>query len=137
MPTADHLSPGAVRLLKERQLAHFATLMADGAPQVTPVWIDVEEDGGHVLVNTAVGRVKDLNAGRDPRVAVSVTDASDFYRCVMVRGRIVERRTEGAEEHYAVLGERYLSGIRKPNRQPFEQRVILRIKPDSVTERGV
>lgn len=137
MPKADRLSPGAVRLLKERHLAHFATLMPDGAPQVTPVWIDVEDDGQHVLVNTALGRVKDLNAARDTRVALSVNDAADFYRCVVVRGHIVERRTDGAEEHYAELGERYLGGIRTPRRQPGEQRVILRIKPDSVTEHGV
>ncbi len=37
MPKNDRLSPGAVRLLQEPQLAHFTTLMPDGSPQTTPV----------------------------------------------------------------------------------------------------
>lgn len=137
MAAADRLSPGAVGLLKERQLAHLATSMRDGSPQVTPVWIDVEPDGRHVLVNTADGRLKAENVARDPRVAISINDAADFYRYVVIRGRIVERRHEGAEEHYLALADRYLRGIRPLNRWPGERRVILRIKPEFVVERGV
>ena len=69
MPKTDRLSPGAVALLKEKQIANFVTLMPSGAPQITPVWVDVEDDGSHVLINTADGRVKTNNIARDPRVA--------------------------------------------------------------------
>ena len=51
-------------------LAHLATVMKDGSPQVTPVWIGLEN--GNLTFNTAVGRVKERNIRRDPRVAISV-----------------------------------------------------------------
>jgi len=138
MPKADRLSPGAVKLLQEKQIAHIATTMPSGAPQITPVWVDVEEDGSHVLINTSDGRVKTTNIERDSRVAVSVTDAENPYRAVSIQGRVVERRKEGAINHINQLAWKY----RNTNytfRQPgdAEARVILRIKPYSVIERNV
>jgi hypothetical protein len=29
----------------------------DGLPQVTPVWVDIDNDNKHLIVNTAEGRV--------------------------------------------------------------------------------
>jgi PPOX class probable F420-dependent enzyme len=136
MPKADKLSPGAVRLLQEPQLAQFATVMADGSPQVTPVWVDVEPDGGHILINTADGRVKTNNVERDPRVAVSVVDAQNPWRYAITRGTIVERRHEGAAEHIDKLAKKYMGKDKYPFHRPDEQRVILRIKPHHVLELG-
>ena len=137
MPKASTLSPQAVKLLQEPQLAHFITLMPDGTPQPTPVWIDVEEDGGHILINTADTRVKTQNIDRDPRVAVSVADKANDFRYVLVRGTVVERRFEGADAHIDKLAKKYLGADRYPNHTDQERRVILRIKPDHVIERGV
>jgi PPOX class probable F420-dependent enzyme len=137
MPKADKLSPGAVKLLQEKQIAQLATTMKDGSPQVTPVWVDVEADGGHILVNTAEGRVKSRNTERDPRVAVSVVDAQNPYRLAVVRGRIVERRHEGADQHIDQMAQKYLGQEKYPWRNPQEQRVVLRIKPEHVIEQGV
>ena len=137
MPKADKLSPGAVKLLQEKQLAQLATTMKDGSPQVTPVWVDVEPDGGHVLINTAEGRVKTRNVERDPRVAISVVDAQNPYRLAVVRGRIVERRHEGANQHIDKMAQKYLDQETYPWRKPEEQRVILRVKPEHVIEQGV
>ena len=53
-------------LFQKKTFASLGTLMPDGQPQVTPVWIDF--DGKHVVVNSAKGRVKDRNMRRDPRV---------------------------------------------------------------------
>ena len=67
----------------QKTFAHLATLMKDGSPQVTPVW--VEYDGTHILVNSARDRQKDLNMRRDKRVAPSIIDPDDPYltcRCV-------------------------------------------------------
>src|SRR5438105_11681010 len=69
MPRADRLSPGGVKLLEEAQIAIISTIMPDGSPQSTPVWIDVEPDGSHLLVNTVKGHLKLDNIQRDPRVA--------------------------------------------------------------------
>jgi PPOX class probable F420-dependent enzyme len=137
MPKADKLSPGAVKLLQEKQLAQLATVMKDGSPQVTPVWVDVEPDGSHILVNTAEGRVKSRNTERNPRVAVSVVDAQNPYRLAVVRGSIIERRHEGADQHIDRLAQKYLGQEKYPWRNPAEQRVILRIKPEHVIEQGV
>lgn len=137
MPKATKLSPGAVKLLQEPQIAQLVTLMPDGAPQTTPVWVDVEPDGSHVLINTAEGRIKAKNAEHDPRVAVAVVDAKNSYRTVTLRGRIVERRHEGADAHIDALAKKYLGQDRYPFRQAGEQRVTLRIQPDHVLESGV
>lgn len=53
------LSTEQIELLRRPVFAHVATVMADGAPQSTPVWIDT--DGEAVLFNTAKGRTKTRN----------------------------------------------------------------------------
>ena len=55
-------------LFSKRAFANLGTLMPDGRPQVTPVWVDV--DGDQVIFNSAKGRQKDRNVRRDPRVAI-------------------------------------------------------------------
>ena len=137
MPKKEALSPGAVKLLQEKQIAQLATTMKDGSPQVTPVWVDVEPDGSHVLINTAEGRVKSRNTERDPRVALSVVDAQNPWRYALVRGTIVERRHEGAADHIDKLAKKYMGKDRYPFHREGEQRVILRIKPHHVIELGV
>ena len=132
MPRADHLPPGAVKLLKEPQLGHVVTLMPDGSPQITVVWIDAEDDGGHVLVNTGTRRQKLRNVGRDRRVAVSVVDKDDPWRWVVVRGEVVEVTNEGAEEHIDTLAQKYMGRL-YPNHNPDDPRVLWKIKPTSVT----
>lgn len=139
MPRADRLSRAAIQLLEDKNIAHIATVMRDGSPQVTPVWVDVEPDGSHVLINTAEGRVKARNVGRDPRVALSVVDSHDPYRAVVVRGTIVEQRAEeeGAGEHINKLAKKYRGNDTYRRRDASERRVLLRIKPEFVAERGL
>ena len=98
--------PQAVReLLGKPVLAHLATIMKDGSPQVTPLWVDT--DGEYVYVNTAESRVKARNMKRDTRVAVSVVDSQNAYRAVQIRGRVVEITHEGADEHINKLSKKY------------------------------
>ena len=73
-------------LFTKPAFAHLATLMPDGTPQVTPVWCDLQD--GLVLVNTARGRQKDRNLRRDPRVALAISDPSNPYRYLQIRGKI-------------------------------------------------
>lgn len=121
------LSPQELELLSEPQIATVATVMADGSPQLTPVWIDT--DGEAVLFNTAKGRVKHRNLLRNPKVAVTVVDKNDFYRLVSVRGtaEIVE---QGADDHIDKLAKKYLGADSYPWRKEGEQRVIVRVIPD-------
>jgi PPOX class probable F420-dependent enzyme len=69
------ISPGFKKLMREPAYCQLATLMPDGAPQNTQVW--VETDGEHILVNTAEGRQKVNNVRRDPRVALNVVDPTN------------------------------------------------------------
>lgn len=120
-------------LFRKKSFGHLATLMPDGQPQSTPVWVDF--DGKCILVNTARGRQKLENIQEEPRVAISITDPDDPYRYLEVRGRAVEIGTEGAEEHIDRLARRYLGEDRYPWRQPGEERIVLRIEPQHVTSR--
>ncbi len=117
-----------VELLTSKALAHFVTLMPDGSPHVSPVWIDSQD--GMVLVNTAEGRVKYRNVRRDPRVAVSVVSPDDPYDTVAIRGRVVEITREGAEAHIDSLSERYTG--RTPYGRYVPKRVLLKIRPERI-----
>ncbi|MFL5804103.1 MAG: PPOX class F420-dependent oxidoreductase [Roseiflexaceae bacterium] len=135
MPKADHLSADAVKLLQEPQLAQIATVLPDGSPQITPVWVDVEPDGSQIIINTVAGNLKLKNIGANPQVAVSVVDKNNPWRFAVVRGTVVEQTTEGADEHIDKLAQKYLGQEKYPWHQPDRQRVILRIKPHHVMER--
>lgn len=120
-------------LFAKKALAHLATLMPDGSPQVTPVWCDF--DGRYVRVNTAIGRQKDKNLVRDGRAALSITDPDNPYRYLEVRGRVIERTQTGADAHIDSLSQKYL-GTPYPYRQGNEKRVLYRINPEHVTFMG-
>ena len=128
---AVKLSEGIRKLLEAPNFASLATLMPDGSPQVTPVWVDF--DGTHILVNTAEGRQKPRNVRRDARVALSVFDLKNPYSYATVRGRVVEVTHDGAEEHIDRMAKKYLDRSVYPYRQPGERRVIFKIQPLSVS----
>jgi PPOX class probable F420-dependent enzyme len=118
-------------LFKKKAFAHLATVMPDGKPQVTPIWVDY--DGRNVVFNTAEGRQKDKNLQRDARVAMSILDPDNPYRYLEVRGRIVERTHAGADQHIDAMAKKYLGQDKYPFRQPNEVRVIYKVQPEHVT----
>jgi PPOX class probable F420-dependent enzyme len=124
------ISEPIAKLLEGRNFAFVATLMKDGWPQITPTWVDLED--GKILVNTAEGRLKQKNISRDGRVAISVIDQNNPYHMVTVRGRVVEQRKEGADEHIDKLAKKYLGVDKYPLRSPNEKRIIIKIKPERV-----
>ena len=121
-------------LFQKRAFANLATLMPDGRPQVTPVWIDY--DGSKILVNTAKGRVKDKNMRRDPRVSVSISDPENPYRYLEVRGKVSEVTETGADAHIDKMAKKYLDKDKYPFRQPGEVRVIFKITPEKTSSNG-
>ena len=121
-------------LFKKKAFAHLATLMPGGQPQVTPVWVDY--DGRHVLVNTAAGRQKDKNLQRDGRVALSIIDPDNPYRYLEVRGRVVQRSGDGADQQIDAMAMKYLGKEKYPFRQPGETRVIYEIEPTAAQAMG-
>jgi PPOX class probable F420-dependent enzyme len=134
MPVSHVIPKEYLDLFEKQTFAHLATLMPDGSPQVTPVWLDF--DGKHVRVNSAKGRGKDKNIRRDPRVALSLHDPANPYRYLEVRGRVVEITEEGADEHIDKLSHKYLGKPVYPFRRPGEVRVTYLIEPHKITSMG-
>ena len=120
------------RIIDAPNFASVATLMPDGSPQVSTIWID--RDGDDILFNTAEGRVKTENLRRDGRVAISVFDQGDHDEQVIVRGRVVDLTTDGADAHIDFLAKKYLGAETYPFRDPSEQRVIVRVRPEHVSD---
>ncbi len=123
-----------LELFQKKSFGHLATLLPNGTPQTSPVWVDF--DNTYVLVNSARGRLKDKNMRQRPQVALSIQDPDDPYRYLEVRGRVVEITEQGAEEHIDRLAKRYLGLDRYPYRQPGEVRVIYKIKPERTSALG-
>ncbi len=121
-------------LFEKQAFCFLATLMPDGSPQVTPVWVDF--DGTHIVVNSSEGRVKDRNMRRDARVAVAIHDPDDPYRYLQIQGEVVEITEDGAKEHIDKLARKYMDVDSYPYLRPGEVRVIYKIKPDSVQGMG-
>ncbi len=119
-------------LFKKQAFANLGTIMSDGSPQVTPVWVDY--DGKYVRFNSAVGRVKDRNVRRDPRVSLSIVDPENPYRYLAIRGRVVEITQKGADDHINSLSQKYL-GKAYPYSQPGEVRMY-KIEPEKVSSMG-
>ena len=122
------LTPDQVKLLNAPHFATVATVMPDGSPEATVVWI--ESDADHVYFNTAMHRLKARNLQRNPRVAITVFDPDDPYRGIAVRGA-AELILEGAHENAHQVSLAYTG---KPFRElgPDEVRVIVRITPEKI-----
>ncbi len=126
------LTDQARRKLEAKNFVFVATTFPDGSPQVTPVWVDT--DGKFVLVNTAIGRVKQKNLKKDPRVALAISDPSDPYYFLQIRGKVVEQITGPiAEQHIDKMAKKYHGKDKYENRRPGEKRVILKIEPEKVS----
>ena len=126
---ATPIPEDAYRVVDATNFACVATVMADGSPQNTPVWVD--RDGDTVVFNTAKGRAKHRNLERDPRIAVSVIDGDNPYSYLQVRGR-AEFVEEGADEHIDKLAKKYMDADTYPFRAPDEQRIMVRVVADAV-----
>jgi PPOX class probable F420-dependent enzyme len=128
------LAPYADLLRDKKAFGHLATVMADGTPQVTPVWFDWAD--GLIRVNSARGRVKDRNMRRNAAVALAILDPDNGYRYVAIRGRVVAITEVGADAHIDSLARKYLGQDRYPHRRPGEVRVTYSIRPEHVVGMG-
>lgn len=127
------LNDEARKLIDGKNFANIATLMADGSPHVTTVWVDRE--GDIILVNTARGRVKEKNVARDRRVALTIFDSTNPYHSVSIRGVVESIGEQGAEAHIDKLAKKYMGIDKYPYMAPGEKRVIIRIMPQTVNVR--
>ena len=123
------LTEQQVRILNGKHFATVATVMPDGSPEATVVWI--ETDGTYIYFNTAFPRLKARNLERDPRVAITVFDCKQPYDEVLaIRGR-VELIREGADEHIDKLS-RFYEGKPFTSFLPGQTRVIVKVTPERI-----
>ncbi|HEX3322376.1 MAG TPA: PPOX class F420-dependent oxidoreductase [Terriglobales bacterium] len=134
MPDSHGIPEKYLDLFNKKAFANLGTLMPDGRPQVTPVWIDY--DGEHVIFNSAKGRQKDRNVRREPRVALAIMDPDNPYRYLEIRGRVVEITEQGAAAHIDKMAKKYIGQDKYPWGKPGEVRVIYKIKPEHTTVMG-
>ncbi len=91
-------------LLTSKHCVALTTLMPDGQPQSTVIWIDY--DGQYVWVNTMSEFQKARNLRARPQVSILVW-VLDPFRSMEIRGRVVSESLDGAEEHLNRLSQRY------------------------------
>jgi PPOX class probable F420-dependent enzyme len=121
-------------LFQKPAFGSFTTLLPDGSPHTTPVWVDLQN--GDVWVNSAVGRAKDKHVRSDPRVSIAIIDPENPYRYLGIRGRVHEITQEGATQHIDKMAKKYLGKDKYPFAQPGEQRVLYKIKPEHIHTMG-
>jgi len=117
---------------EKKAFAHLAIVLRDGTPHVTPVWFDY--DGEHVIVNSALGRVKDKVLRRSGGAALAISDPDDPYRYIQIRGKVVVVAEQGAREMIDHLSHKYTG---KPYQwYEGETRVTYRLVPEFVSTMG-
>ena len=127
----DLNDPHIRKLFEDKNFVFLSSLMKDGSPHVTPTWTDIEN--GNILINTAIGRIKQKNISRDPRVALAISAQNNPYDMVTIRGKVIEQISgDAAEEHIDKLAKKYIGQDKYPGRSPGEKRVLLKIKPEKI-----
>ena len=117
------------RILLARRNAFLATLNADGSPQLTPVWVDV--DGDEVLVNSLARTVKIANMRRDARVALVMESEEDRYVVLRIDGHVVAIESgKEVDEHIERLSMR--QDGESWEFSEGEVRALARIRPDRI-----
>ena len=121
-------------ILDTKALLYLGTQNKDGSPQVSPVWFDT--NGDIIEINSAKGRLKDLNMRARSQVSVAIVDPENPYKWVGMQGTVVEVTENGADEHIDALANKYLGVDSYPNRQAGQVRVIYRIRANKVFTMG-
>ena len=127
---AEQVPDKFLDLFQKPALAHLATVMADGTPQVTPVWVDY--DGTYILINTVKGRQKAVNMERRSQVGLDIVDPGNPWHWISVRGRVVEVDEQAANEHIDKMAKKYTGQDRYANHNPNLTRAIYKVLPDRV-----
>lgn len=125
------LDPEAIRILRSKTFANLALVDERGQPHVSPVWIDVDGKG-RLVVNTAEGRVKASLLRVGAAVRIAAADPDNPYRYVDVKGQVIERTHEGADDVIDALARKYLAVDTYPYRRPGEVRLTALIEPEDI-----
>ncbi|MFI1583749.1 PPOX class F420-dependent oxidoreductase [Embleya sp. NPDC020630] len=127
------LSDDLKRLVDDNAVfATVATIQPDGSPQLSVTWL--KRDGDDLLISTTVGRRKERNLRRDPRVAVMINPPDAPYTYAEVRGTAT-LGTEGGAELIDELSRKYTGkdyADFNPASADDTPRVVVRVTPRKV-----
>ncbi len=129
------LQPGIADLARGPNFAIVTSISPTGLIQALPLWIDADDAGEHLLLNTEVHRQRYKNYERDKRATVTIIGKDSWYKWAEVRGEVVgEVRGPEARAHIDKLAQRYTGANYAP--QITSERVILKVKPIKQLLRG-
>jgi PPOX class probable F420-dependent enzyme len=126
------LSPATIELLNGRNYAVLATLNPDGSPHTSAMWVG--RDGDDVVMSTVAGRRKHRNMVLDPRISVTVMDATDGENYVELRGRVSMTPDTGLAVDNQ-LSWKYDGKDKDPD-PPGTERVVVRLTVTKATGRA-
>ncbi|MFG2752417.1 PPOX class F420-dependent oxidoreductase [Streptomyces xanthophaeus] len=112
--------------------ATVATIQPDGSPQLSVTWI--ARDGDDLLISTTVGRRKEKNLRRDPRITVMINPDTAPYTYAEVRGTAT-LTTEGGQQLIDDLSVKYTGrdyAEFNPASKDDAERVVVRVVPRKV-----
>jgi PPOX class probable F420-dependent enzyme len=121
-------------VLESPFVGSVTTVRPDGSLHTTVVWVGV--DGDDVVFNTLRGRAKERHLRANPRVSLIVLDPANAYRWLVVEGE-GEITEEGADARIDEFSARYLGQTPYPWRQPGQEWVTVRIRPERIETVGV
>jgi PPOX class probable F420-dependent enzyme len=122
------LDPDVRRVLDGTSIAHLASVLPDGSPHTTPVYVGAHDD--RIVFFTGPSMRKARNLRRDPRMALSIAPLDNPFQPVVIRGRVVEWiEGNAAWEIIDQLARKY-TGAPYPRGQ---ERVVAVIEPERQT----
>ena len=114
-------------LLRSDRVGHVTSIRRDGSIAAYLMWVDW--DGQRVFTSSPIDSRKAANWRRDPHTSVTVFDAHDPWRYVIVRGRVTDFRPDEGLEFIDRMSMRYLGG---PYRRRGFDREVFTITPDHI-----
>lgn len=121
------LSATAQRLLDEPNIAVVATLMPDGSPQTSAVWVARD---GEAVVFATTDTLKLANARRDPRVSVTVYDRDDPYLELNIRGTVTSVDSDRGTALIDELSQLYYGKTPYPYHKPGQAWFAVTVRVD-------
>ncbi|MHA2298944.1 MAG: PPOX class F420-dependent oxidoreductase [Candidatus Hodarchaeales archaeon] len=126
----ETIPKGFLDLFEKISFGILSTIMPDGSPHTSVVWVDHDDD--YILFNSITDRQKYKNIKINPLVSLVIIDPDNSYRYIEIRGKIVAFTTDGAERFVDNLAVKYLGVDRYPHHRPGVTRVIYKLKPKKV-----
>jgi PPOX class probable F420-dependent enzyme len=128
------LSDKARAFLQEKRFAVLGTINPDSTPQLSAMWYEL--DGDEILMNTKVGRVKERNLRRDPRISICIEEGYHYLTLAGTAQLIDDQATAHADIKRLAMRYHNPEKAEQMARDQFskEQRVTIRMTIQRVVE---